>query len=403
MRTGENIYKRKDGRWEARYKCGYTNSGKPKYKSIYAKTYTLAKEKRDQAIRLNTNIISMPQRMITFDKLFLSYINYIRASAKLSSIGTYTEWHNKHLSPFFGRYKIIAITPEMVNAFIKLKLTQISETHTFNLMILFMSLMNYAESCGIPHQNYYKKIIKLNPPTPNIEIFTADELMAIEQYLLENQNRIHIAILLCFSTGLRLGELCALSSEDIDEKRGIVKVTKTMQRIKNINVSESTKTKIVITSPKTKSGIREVPIPHYILSLLLPFLRKNSFLLTGSLQAYIEPRTLENKWKQILSNVGIPYRKFHTIRHTFATNAIRYGIYDIRTLAEILGHNSIDVTFQKYVHSDITTKIQQAQTFNTFFLNRHFFGSETLNNPTAKGFMYCLSPNAIFYENKRAS
>ena len=196
MRKGENIYKRKDGRWEARYHSGYTETGKPKMKSVYGTTYTEAKAKRNQAIQTQTQPIK--GHILTFDELFSSYIKHVQFSVKATTIATYTEWYQKHLSPFFGCNKIDSITTDKVNYFIQQKINTISVNHTLNIMVLFKTLINYAKEAGFMHSNQLNNIVKLTRYETTIRIFTDEEQQKIEHYLTTHLNTLNAGFLLCF-------------------------------------------------------------------------------------------------------------------------------------------------------------------------------------------------------------
>ena len=82
--------------------------------------------------------------------------------------------------------------------------------------------------------------------------------------------------------------------------------------------------------------------------------RADSFVLTGTNKP-IEPRTMQYRFKQILKKVNLPSFRFHSLRHSFATGAIELG-FDVKTLSEILGHSSVQITLDRYVHSNFDRK-----------------------------------------------
>ena len=130
-----------------------------------------------------------------------------------------------------------------------------------------------------------------------------------------------------------------------------------MQRIQtNDSRNESRKTKIVITSPKSPCSTLRIPIPEEILTVLAPHIANGeAFVLTGKCNKYLEPRTLENRYKAVLKACGIRDVRFHTLRHTFATRCIELG-FDIKCLSEILGHASVNITLNRYVHPSMKLK-----------------------------------------------
>lgn len=119
------------------------------------------------------------------------------------------------------------------------------------------------------------------------------------------------------------------------------------------------KTEIIIDSSKTESSIRAIPMSDKIYHILKELRKKyeteSFFFLTGSKVQYIEPRSYQNMFKRILKASKVKEYKFHVLRHTFATNCIKVGM-DIKSLSEILGHASVDVTLNRYVHSSYEMK-----------------------------------------------
>ena len=80
-------------------------------------------------------------------------------------------------------------------------------------------------------------------------------------------------------------------------------------------------------------------------------------LLFRVLQGVVEPRTMQYRFAKILKNVNLPSVHFHALRHMFASNCIRLG-FDIKALSEILGHSSVEITLNRYVHSSFEQKTE---------------------------------------------
>ena len=196
--------------------------------------------------------------------------------------------------------------------------------------------------------------IKLNKPT--VKGLTSVQSNKIKNYLINNIDYVNIGILISFYTGIRIGELCAIKFSDISFETNTMHINKTMQRIQNFKGAKY-KTDIIISSPKSECSIREIPIPQFILDLVTKydFYKRDAYLLTGEVDKFIEPRTLENKFNKIASICNIENVTFHMIRHTFASNCIEAGV-DVKSLSEILGHSSVNITLNRYVHSSMQIK-----------------------------------------------
>ena len=176
----------------------------------------------------------------------------------------------------------------------------------------------------------------------------------------EEFNGKSIGIIICLNTGLRIGELCALQVSDIDFENGILTVQKTVQRVKNNDISVSGNTKVIITSPKTKSSIRKIPLPTKLLESIKAYISVHNkgdgdFLFSAADNKPLDVRTVQKKFTVILKRCGVRKVKFHILRHTFATKWANAN-FDVKSLSEILGHSSINTTLSLYVHPSVESK-----------------------------------------------
>lgn len=169
---------------------------------------------------------------------------------------------------------------------------------------------------------------------------------------------ISFGIYFCLYTGLRIGELCALQWKNIDLENKKIYIKKTLVRIKNPDMTSKKKTIIIIDEPKSLTSIREIPIPDFIIPMLKKIsfnITPDTFLISGN-EKCIETRTFFNKYKKILKKINIDSYNFHALRHTFATRCIENGC-DSKTLSEILGHSSVKITLERYVHPNYENKV----------------------------------------------
>ena len=183
-----------------------------------------------------------------------------------------------------------------------------------------------------------------------LDVLNAAERRQLEQYLLHNLTRTNLGILLCLFTGLRVGELCGLTWGDIDFENGTLSVKRTVQRINKRGSSE-----VIIGSPKSKTSVRIVPIPKFLLDLLSQQKKDSKlFLLSGTAKP-VEPRTIQYRFKAVLNACQLRNVPFHLLRHTYATVCIANG-FDPKTLSELLGHADASITLNRYVHSSMQMK-----------------------------------------------
>jgi len=243
-------------------------------------------------------------------------------------------------------------------------ISQKQETFKNKTYVDFIVLMN--DFLKFLHSKQYIDTL-ISIPSPKIkkikiEIISTEERDRLETYLLDNLDYFNFGVLLALYTGIRIGELSACKNLWIED--GVLHISKTLQRVKNLDKNIKSKTVITIEDPKTESSIRPIPLPTFIIDIYNKLLDKNimGYLLTNT-NKYIEPRSIERKFEKILKACNIGYKKFHILRHTFATKCVRLG-FDIKTLSEILGHSSIKITLERYVHSDIIIKAENMNKLN---------------------------------------
>ena len=174
--------------------------------------------------------------------------------------------------------------------------------------------------------------------------------------LFNNIDRYKLGVFICLYTGIRIGELCALRWKDIYLDESVMKIKHTTQRIQKVEDNSCIKTHLVITEPKSDSSSRDIPLPGFVIDIIKDFeYIPEAYLVTGKINVIPEPRTMQYKFKTYLKEGNIEYVNFHALRHTFATRCVEAG-FDIKTLSEILGHSSVKITLEKYVHSSMQLK-----------------------------------------------
>ena len=367
-RKGENIYKRKDGRWEGRYHKFRNIDGKIKYGYVYARTYTEVKHKLYQIQKENTPVNADSVTFRTFSATAKEWLLYKTPYLKESTISKYTNIMNLHLIPFFQEQTMHSITYQKIENFYNTLLekatpkgTLLAPKTTLDIISVLKSIFVYANTKGyikfLPLLRFeYKMTVK------KLVILSNRNQQILSTYLCLNLTYRNLGLLICMYTGIRLGEICALTWEDVSLTEGCIYINKTMQRIQKEHGDK--KTMILIAAPKTASSIRTIPLPRQLIQIIknIP-LPLDGYLLTGSREKYVEPRSYQYHFKKVLKQCGIPKTNFHTLRHTFATRCVELG-FDIKTLSEILGHSSINITLNRYVHPSFDLKKQNMNKIN---------------------------------------
>lgn len=361
-RRGENIFKRKDGRWEGRYISARLDNGNAKYSSVYAHSYAKCAEKLRLA-KCNLLPVKSP---VTVSELFAMWLLNRKNTVKQSTYVNYRTLFENYLLEPFGSAKVDSLNTFLLNRYADELLTNggkdgqgLSPVTVQTVLIMLRSILKYGE-IEYGFVNPAKNISLPKIESNEITVFSSSEMMKI-RYAAIRGNSYDLGILLALYTGLRIGELCALRWEDIDLTNNIIRIRKTLFRIKNPN-GDIPKTVVVIDSPKSKCSLRDIPVPTFMLEKLKKMKLSQpaeNFFLTCSAD-YTEPRTYSFRYKTFLKNLNISYRNFHALRHTFATECVKQGV-DVKTLSELLGHSSVKITLEKYVHSDMELKRRQLE------------------------------------------
>ena len=350
-RRGENIYKRKDGRWEGRYKNGFKPNGKTKYSSVYGKSYA---EVRSALVQKHVQIQNeAPVCRLKFGEIIQMWLKSLKNTVKESTYANYLMKAEKHILSRLGGISYDKLTVETLNDFVADRLESgLSAKYVSDISVLIKSATKFAHHhYGYADKAEFMSLPKKDKPAEKRLLNSSEQNILMAQ-LMNDINPSNAGILLSAATGMRIGELCALKWSDFDFEKSTVTVSKTMQRIRN---RDGQGTKIIITSPKSRTSFREIPIPEFLKSILAKMKTDgNSFVLTGN-SKFVEPRTMQYRFKNVLKRLNLPQVNFHSLRHMFATKCVSLGI-DVKTLSEILGHSSVKITLDCYVHFSMERK-----------------------------------------------
>ena len=371
MRTGENIYKRKDGRWEARYHKGRKEDGRIRYGSCYGKTYQEAKFRMEQAKReLEQGVRPALQRTVpSFESICDDWMQCNRLRLKQSTWSKYRMIIDKYLKPNFGCCALGELSTAMVSNFGAKLLNEygLAPKTAKDILVLLHSLLEY----GAKHHPGIIGIIDVTYPkkeTKEMRVLTKTEQKTLTNYLLQDLNPCKFGVLLALWTGMRIGEVCALQWKQISFQEQSIKVEKTMLRLQNYNPGSLAKTMIVVDSPKTASSVRVIPMSKPVAALCqrMNVNNQQAYILTGS-ERYMEPRKLQYHFSRYLDSCNLKNVTFHTLRHTFATRCVEMD-FEIKGLSEILGHASTAITLDRYVHCSMELKRENMHKLDTLIL-----------------------------------
>ena len=341
-----NLYCRKDGRWEGLIPRGKKKNGKRKFQ------YIISRNKEDVISRIN--MIRQSEQNYqscykTLDAIFYEWFNTVKYHIKESTASNYRMKAEKHILPSFGEKLIDSITQKDIYNFIDQKRKdRLSDRYIADIIILIKGIFKYSVKTYHIF-NPMEGLVLPKRKNTEIQLLDSSEQSKLQEYISKNQNLGTLGTALSYSTGIRIGELCALQWKDIDFEKRILTVRKTMQRIQC--PTEISKTKLIITDPKSESSRRRIPIPDCMVGFLHKFKEESgNYVLTGSKKP-VEPRTIQYRFASILKNAKLPSVHFHALRHIFASSCIRLG-FDVKALSELLGHSSVEITLNRYVHGE---------------------------------------------------
>lgn len=288
-------------------------------------------------------------------KIVKEYLESIKYSVKTKTNLFYLQIREIYVVRFSGDLK-----SENLNKFILL----LQEKLSYSTIKIIKSLINrslkFAFEKGTICEKIQISIPLKNKPTKKVEALERGEQIRIEKYILENKKYYLYGILICFYTGLRLGELVALKWQNVDLKTRIIYIEKYVSTI-----VQNHKTFTIEDTTKTASSIRVIPISRQLLEILKE-LKHNAtceYVICSRNGKQLQPRAYQKAFENLLRKLKIKHYGFHSLRHTFATRLLENKI-DIKTISELMGHASPTITLNRYVHTNMQNKRKAMEVFN---------------------------------------
>ena len=292
-------------------------------------------------------------------KTFSEIVNLWKADKKQyikkSSFSAYALLVENHLLPVFKDYHHFEEAEIQTFVFQKLEQGLSQKTIKDILIVLKMVLKFGAKNKWIEYQPF-----DIQFPTERekqtMEVLSRTHQKKVMQYIQEHFTFRNLGVYICLCSGMRIGEICALTWEDVDTDNGIIKIRRTIQRIYTIDEG-GRKTELILDTPKTTNSIREIPMSRDLLRMLKPIkkiVNSTFFVLTNDAKP-TEPRTYRTYYKNLMKELGLPQLKFHGLRHSFATRCIESKC-DYKTVSVLLGHSNISTTLNLYVHPNLEQK-----------------------------------------------
>ena len=274
---------------------------------------------------------------------------------KKSSYSAYMLLIENHLLPVFGD-KYVVEEPD-VQDFVFQKLEKgLSHKTIKDILIVLKMVLEFGAKKKLFDYTPFEVQFPTEREKSNIEVLSRSDQRKIMNHIQEHFTFRNLGVYICLTAGMRIGEICALSWEDIDTDRSVISVNKTIQRIYVIEDGVR-RTELILDTPKTKNSIRDIPISKELLKILKPFkkiVNSSYFVLTNDSKP-TEPRTYRSYYKNLMNELQMPDLKFHGLRHSFATRCIESNC-DYKTVSVLLGHSNISTTLNLYVHPNMEQK-----------------------------------------------
>mgnify|MGYP001224334448 FL=1 len=363
---------------------GYDIEGKPIRKIFYGKNKGDAESKKKEYLKMlengiNPDVASQPLSKVIWDWFWNIEKN---SGNKSSTFERYDVIFRKYIKDSaIGKLSLSSINKMTIRKYYNELLAEghsmsiIKNTHKFLNKFFVFAL---SEGYIIRNPLYGLKLPTVNEDDIDenegkIETFTDEEINTLAKSI--GNDKLKYIVLFAVMTGARMGEILALEKTDI--KNGIVKINKSVRTVRIYTDESNYRYERKTTRPKNKSSIREIPLPDVLIKemknlnalvneerlKLGPAYLDNKLLFPSQTGTYIDDKNLRKSWQRAIAKTGIKYRKFHCLRHTYATRMILNGV-SILTVSRLLGHSSIKTT-EIYAHTLEDMKIQAVKTLNT--------------------------------------
>ena len=298
---------------------------------------------------------------MTFNEFWPVFLEQKKVVAKKTTIAAYTLQWEKHLSSVFGNINLNDVKNSTLQKYVNdsycsgrhTKVLKDEITLIKNILKTFSILED--KPCYMPIVVWPSKS-KTQGECKKREKYSDAEIKLIIDYCRNSPIHWHKAIALACVTGARVGEIAGIRFSDFDFDKKQIHICRTVGRL----YEGAGKTELYVNSTKTECSNRFIPVPDWLCDYYRSYkklynISDSSYITRGDASEFIEPRTLRAKFKLLCKKIGVDYKTFHSLRHSYASRLLLNGV-DARTAAELLGHSDVAMTLNVYSHSDDSAK-----------------------------------------------
>lgn len=373
-----SITKRKDGTWQAAITIGRNPNGTQKRKYIYGKTRTEVSDKLNNVIKelkigLQLDLSKVPS---VSEWLNLWLWSYKKSNIKPTTFEQYEVLIRKHIVPKIGDIKLTKLKAEHLQLMYNEMYNRGKAVRTIQLTHnVIHAALKQAVKCGNVITNVSEATVLPKNTKREMRVLTEEEQKTFLETVKEHE--LYNAFVFSLFTGVRRGELLALKWSDIDLDNKTVEIRRSVIRVKNYN--GETKSKLIISTPKTETSNRVIPLLDFLTDILKLHKREqdcikqlkgsdyedNELVFPTKNGTLIDPTNFNRSLKRALKESGLKGVTPHTLRHSFATRCLEGGA-SLKALQQFLGHSSILLTGNVYSHALPDYKRSEIQKLSKF-------------------------------------
>lgn len=363
-------------------------TGKVKRKSFSAKTKSEVIKKMDKykASIANGTYVE-PSKYLVNDWLMKWLNTYKLDKVSPRTYDGYESYVVTHIAPTIGNIPLQKLTTDDVQEMYNEKSINgridgaggLSPTTINHIHVALKQALEKAVELNYINRNVAKYCVLPKNTETKKKYFIEEEQDKILQ-VINRSDRYELATLLGFATGLRQGELIALTWDDLDLENKTININKSFSTHKNRDDDITTKYISNVKSTKNKSSNRKMPIPGSLIGLLKTHKKKMAeenlaagrnnkefnIVFQSENGTHLNASNIHRRWKQIIARTDVDYLKFHGIRHTFPSRLLEKG-ENPKVVQELMGHSSISTTLDTYSHVDFKLKIDAVDKIDSYF------------------------------------